>query len=413
MPSHLRRALMPAAKTDSSVHSLRDIAARSSSARVLDLHALALEAGDLPGYADRPMFTHPVLNRTIIAKHHPRLGEFDHRPDRRAVSTKVIFPFDANDLHLGGQFILVDQDDFREQFDRQLDYREGDRTRDLAVLKVIDNLPTLDPFLLREALTASKFDVAPCYFRLSPADQSEMLGFVAEQVSTLINLCFAGPGAEMHTDKAKRLSELLLAGGDSPELDPLRTALHLTPEQFTEAVFCWKAVLYYRWRSRGLAPDVMATRKAIGSVDLSRFEDHIAPFVAQALGRLETMMGECERRIAQMFKIYDDVFDALAEKHSPEPFRRMLVDGPRVFSRLGERMGRLEQVVSFWRHQFPDRRIRQAPPEAIVESLRHLLSALSIRSGADSRRSSARTWSSDADAIVQREPRGPVFRRAS
>jgi hypothetical protein len=404
---------MATAKTDTSVHSLRDIAARSSSARVLDLHALALEGADLSGYADRPMFTHPVLNRTIIVKHHPRPGEFDYRPDRRAVSTKVIFPFDANDLQLGGQFILVDQADFREQFDRQLDYLEGDRARDLAVLKVIDSLPTLDPFLLREALIASKFDVAPCYFRLSPTDQSEMLGFVAEQVTTLIDLCFAGPGSEIHADKAKRLSELLLAGRDSSELDPLREALHLAPAQFSEAVFCWKAVLYYRWRSRGLAPEVKATRKAIGSVDLGRFEDYTAPFVAQALGRLDSMMGECERRIAQMFKIYDDVFDALAEKRSPEPFRRMLVDGPRVFARLGERMGRLEQAVSFWRHQFPDRRIRQAPPEAIVESLRHLLSALSIRPGsADGRRATARIWS-DTDAGARREPRGPVFRRAS
>ena len=337
---------------------------------MLDLHSLALEAADLPGHAEKPLFTHPVLNRTIIVKHHPRPGEFDYRPDSRPVTTKVIFPFDATDLQLGGQFIVLDHTGYQEQLDRQLDFREGDRSRDLAVLKLIDTLPTLDPFLLREALTANKFDVAPSYFRLSPADQTEMLEFVAEQVSTLINLCFAGPGAEMHADKAKRLSELLLAGGDSPELDPLREALHLAPAQFTEAIFCWKAVLYYRWRSRGLAPEVKATRKAIGNVDLGRFENHTAPFVAQALGRIESMIGECERRIAQMFRIYDDVFDALAEKRSPEPFRKMLVDGPRVFARLGERMGRLEQVVSFWRHQFPDRRIRQAPTEAIVAGLR-------------------------------------------
>lgn len=405
---------MPVALSVTGVHSLRDIAALSSSARVLDLHAIALEGAELADYFDRPMFTHPVLNRTIIAKHHPRPGEFDDRPERRAVSTKVIFPFDSSDLQLGGQFILVDQVDFLEQFDRQLDYLEGDRARDLAVLKVVDSLPTLDPFLLREALTANGFDVAPCYFRLSPADQSEMLGFVADQVSTLIDLCFAGPGAEMHADKARRLSELLLAGGDSDELDPLRAALGLAPAQFAEAVFCWKAVLYYRWRSRALAPEVKATRKAIGAVNLGRFEDHTAPFVAEALGRLESMIGESERRIAQMFRTYDDVFDALAVKRSPEPLRRMLVDGPRIFARMGERMGRLEQLVSLWRHQFPDRRVLQAPPDSIIESLRYILGALSIRPGySDSRRSSGRTWTDANDAIVRSERGGPAFRRAS
>jgi len=51
----------------------------------------------------RPMFLHPVLNRTIIVKHHPRPGEFEYSPDRGAIVTKVIFPFDPNDLDLGGQ----------------------------------------------------------------------------------------------------------------------------------------------------------------------------------------------------------------------------------------------------------------------------------------------------------------------
>ena len=64
--------------------------------------------------------------------------------------------------------------------------------RDLTMLKLIDRLPTLDPFLLHEAFTANRIDVAPCYFRLSPSDKTEMRDFVAAQVETLINLCFAG-----------------------------------------------------------------------------------------------------------------------------------------------------------------------------------------------------------------------------
>ncbi len=53
----------------SGVQSLRSIAARSSSARVLDLHSLAMNAEELRDYRERPMFSHPVLNRTIIVKH--------------------------------------------------------------------------------------------------------------------------------------------------------------------------------------------------------------------------------------------------------------------------------------------------------------------------------------------------------
>jgi hypothetical protein len=87
---------------------------------------------------------------------------------------------------------------------------------------------------------------------------------------------------------------------------------------------------------------------------------------------------DCERRIAEMFRIYDEVFDALTAQRTPEPFRRFLIDGPRLFARLGERMGRLEQLTSYWSHQFPGLRTRQLRPEVIYDGLRNLLSALSL-----------------------------------
>ena len=76
---------------------------------MLDLHSLALEQAPDEAHRLRPMFIHPVLNRTIIVKHHPRPGEFEYAPDRGAIVTKVIFPFDPDDLDLGGQFLLVDE----------------------------------------------------------------------------------------------------------------------------------------------------------------------------------------------------------------------------------------------------------------------------------------------------------------
>ena len=366
---------MPALPTVSGVQSLRSITARSSSARVLDLHSLAFEQADNEAHRLRPMFEHPVLNRTIVVKHHSRPGEFDYAPNGGAIVTKVIFPFDPDDLDLGGQFLLVDSADLPAQLVRQLDYSEIDPARDLTMLQLLSRLPTLDPFLLHEALSANKFDVAPCYFRLSPTDKAEMSDFVAHQVETLIGLCF---GETTSSAKSKRLSELILNADDGPELDPLRQAMRMGEEQFSQAMFCWKAVLYYRWRSRGLWPDVKSTRFSIGGVDTHRFDVDSRRQARDAIGELEGMMGDSERRVAEMFRIYDNVFEALKESRTPEPFRRFLIEGPRLFARLGERMGRLEQLVSYWQHQFPGGRTRHLSPDAIVDGLRNLTSALSL-----------------------------------
>ena len=365
--------------TVTGVHSLRSITARAASARVLDLHALALEQGESEAHRDRPMFEHPVLNRTIIVKHHPRPGEFEYAADRGAIVTKVIFPFDPDDLDLGGQFLLIDDPALPAKLTRQLDYSDIDPARDITVLQLLDRLPTLDPFLLHEALGANKFDVARCYFRLSPADKAQMSEFVAHQVETLIGLCF---GDLASAGKTRRLSELILSADDGPELEPLRQALRMDEQQFSQAMFLWKAVLYYRWRSRGLMPEVKAAHRSIAAVETQGFDPDSGRFGRGAIAELEGLMSDCERRIAELFRIYDDVFEALTTSGSPEPFRRFLSDGPRVFARLGGRMGRLEQLVSFWQHQFPGGKTRHLSPEAIVDGLRNLTAVLSLGGGA-------------------------------
>jgi hypothetical protein len=363
------------------VQSLKHVTARASSARVLDLHSLAKECVDDAEHRDRPLFSHPVLNRTIIVKHHPRSGEIESEiGGDRAVVTKIIFPFDPEDLDLGGQFLLTGDAELADKLKRFLDYREeGDLERDMALLGVIDRLPTLDPFLLREALALQRVDVAPCYFRLSATDRSEMRDFVAHQVETLIGLCFS----TVSEAQAKKLSDLILSGGDDPELDPLREALRMTPDAFAEAMFCWKAVLYYRWRTRGLGPELKATLKSITGVQLSRFDPHSARFVRTALERLTSHIRECERRIAERFRHYDQVFEALTAQRTPEPFQRFLTQGPVVFADTGGSMGRLEQIVSYWAYQFPGGRTRDLSPDAIFDGLRNLLVALSIGAPVD------------------------------
>lgn len=384
---------MSALNAVTGIESLRSIAARSSSSRVLDLHSLALEAASDFDYQARPLFTHPVLNRTIIVKHHPRPGEFDLDSNRGAIITKVIFPFDPRDLDLGGQFLLVDDPDFLSQLERQLDFGDIDMDRDILVLMLLDRLPTLDPFLLRESLAANKLDVAPCYFRLSPQDRADMLNFVSEQVEMLIRLCFEKSAAT--AAQAKRLSALILAEGRSPELEPLRAPLRMTIGEFAQAMFCWKALLYYRWRSRQLGPMVKNTRRGIASLGQVRFDHDSRNVVRVAVTRLEELISECERGLASTFRTYDQVFQALTVERAAEPFRDFLIEGPKLFRALGERMGRLDQLSSYWGHQFPEGRIKHLTAEGVVEGLRNILNALSLRTSLTDANATSHIWRSD------------------
>jgi hypothetical protein len=361
-------------RVDAGVRNLKAIVATASSARILNLHGLAVEQPDDPDYVAKPMFVHPVLNRAIIAKHNVAPGEEERIAPRRFNATKIIFPFDPNDLNLGGQVIFVDQPDFLVLLTRRLEYGGRPLERDVAVLRVLDRLPTLDPFLVREMLARQHIEVDACYYRLSGPDKERMLGFVEAQMSSLIRLCFGEQGAS--DKRARRMAKLLLADGDSDELAPLKATLQMDDEDFAEAMFAWKAFLYYRWRAQTLAPELKSTLRSIRKLSRRGHDADTVDFVNNARELLEAAITEAWRDIAQTLKLYDRAYQGLTEDQKPESFRRFLSDGSGLFVELGGRMGRLEQVVSFWTYRLDQHAAMS--PDALMDNLRDLLQGLSI-----------------------------------
>jgi len=364
-------------KSVDGARSLKSIAATASSARVLDLHSIAAENPEDPDYLEQPLFIHPVLNRSIIVKHNVYAEEGDKLAPRRFTATKVIFPFDKADLNLGGQYLIVDQTDFIGLLTRHLDYTDRPLDRDLAVLRSVDRLPTLDPFLVREILNQQRIEVGRCYYQFSKADKAEMLHFVAGEIEALIRMCFGEMKA--NEKRTQRLSQLLLADQESPELEPLREAFGMAAEEFSEAMFSWKAFLYYRWRTRTLGPMLKATLRSISMVRSRRYERNDLSFVIRAKLILEKTITTSWREVGHSLRLYDRAFASLTEKESSENFRSFLTHSSSLFVELGERIGRLEQAVSFWNHRLGGERVSDLPPEELLDGMRDLLQALTIR----------------------------------
>ncbi len=358
------------------VRSLNALVAEASSARVLDLASLAAEKPTDKDYVARPMFLHPVLNRAILVKHNGGSPDSDPFAPRRLGATKVIFPFDVFDLNLGGQFLFVDQADFLPLLHRHLDYDDPVQLeRDVAVLRMLDKLPTLDPFLVRGILAHQKIDVARCYYRLSELDRSDMLAFVVSEMQALIKLCFKG--ADTGGDgPAKRLSLRLLGDADSPELELLRQALRMETAEFSEAMFTWKAFLYYRWRAQDLDPQVRATIKAFNGIRSRRFERDEVMFVNRCKGLVQRTVASLMEQVARHLQRYDEAFHALTSSGDPSSFRVFLAKGSGL--ELGEQIGGLEVVVGFWEHRFGRGRINAMSPCDMLDGMRDLIQGLSV-----------------------------------
>ena len=344
---------------------------------MLDLHALAVDPPPDPDYHERPLFVHPILNRAIIAKQNVRPGEETRSRPQRIDQTKVIFPFDAADLELGGHCLFIDRKTLPHVLGDYLDYAALPVDRDLEVLGLLDALPTLDPFLLRECLAQRGIDVAPCYFQFHADDQGDMLAFVAKELSALVALCF---GEVAHQDeRARRMSSLLLADQNNPELLPLREALRMGPAEFADAVFAWKGFLYYRWKTRSLAPALRTARRGISQIPLRGYDDDIAQLIRGAKQAIDkAIIGICVD-VRETLRVYDRAFSALTDNENPEAFRAFLHSGSKMFVDVGVRVGRLEQVVTFWAERFGPRNGTAMSPDHQLDALRDVLREIRSR----------------------------------
>lgn len=334
---------------------VRDLAAlyrNGSTSRVLNLCAVQTMDGDDPDYRSRPFFTSKVLNTSIILKHRVRRDELYMLEAPQTIATKIIIPFEHADLGLGAQSMMIGQRGWREIF-KDLCRDSKNYARDLKVVSLVDALPSVDPFLLREHLRRHGVDVGRCYFAISPADYERMQAFVSEQIGRLIELAYQRRGGS--DVEAAKLVKILLSTQVDERLEPLRLTLNLEGEAYKDGVFSWKGFLYYKWMLNDLWPKLIAVMDEIHRVDIGGVREHeVARYVDQAMQRLGVTISRFRRDVSQTLMVYDRAYHELTANGQPVAFRDFLVQAPDMFSSLGERIGGIAHIASFWRYRFPE-----------------------------------------------------------
>jgi len=345
--------------TDRAVRNLEHLKSSASTARVLNLLRVWEENGDSapdgavrnPDWAARPIFRTAALNRALIIKHRLRRNETDLFTGRRQVATKVVIPIDDADLKTGGRYVFVNQIGFERMMMEA--FGVAPNHPDIETLRLIDKLPSLDPFLLREQLRRGGLDPSPCYFSISDSDLQRMLAFVRSEIEPLVTLSLGADTVAVNSDSAGRMASKILSNTPGDQLDALRLTLRLAPEQYQEGVFCWKGFLYYKWTLAALLGEVagvaeaVRTIKPVGKVDRAA-KEYLARSRDVLRGRIIKTCDEVSRTL----RVYDDAYAKLTQEGRPIAFRDFLLDAPSMFAKLGDQLGAVQHIVSYWRFRF-------------------------------------------------------------
>jgi hypothetical protein len=350
---------------DRSVRSLSALATASSS-RVLNLAQIALAQSGNPSHASAPLFHSVTMNNAIVLKHRLRADETYLFAEPRAVATKVIIPFERTDLRVGGRSFFVGQRGWQESFREAGNYAgRFDMKHDLDVLTLLDAVPSLDPFLLREALRNHDFLPDACYFEISAADQARMYASAAQEVRKLTALAMQGAGQSQVASSAKIISALL-SSEVGEKLEPLRATLRLSSDEFREGVFSWRGFLYYKWSMAELKPQVLKVLRDLNTIRIGGQADHeTLSVIAGSKRAIPVSVKRNLDEVARVLAVYDDAYTALIDHLDPTAFRRFLLDAPPLFLEMGEKMGAMAHIASFWRYRFP----AGAPRNADVEEM--------------------------------------------
>ena len=366
--------------TDRSIRFLTSLGGASTS-RVLNLSQVALTNTENPEYRSQPFFQSPIINTAFLLKHRVRSDETYMFPALRPVATKIIVPFDINDLRAGGRSFFVDQRGYLETLRSIGNYREGEIERDMEVLRLVNTIPSLDPFLLREHLRNYNFKIAPCYFSIAQGDQRRMHEFVSDELSKLIQLASGGDGNGTDAAASRMVSALLSSEVDE-KLAPLRATLGLTGEDFREGVFSWRGFLYYKWSMGNFWPDVMSILREVKEVrPIGPMDTELRAYLASTKRSIIEMVRDNGNHVNKVLSIYDESFNDLVTHQTPKTFRDFLLSAPHMFLELGEKMGSISHIVSFWRYRFPRNTPKTVDPEELTSIFQDFTSGFAQNSG--------------------------------
>ena len=365
---------------DRTVRRLTALQESASTARVLNLSGITRQGAADPATLTPPFFDHPLLNRGIILKHRIRPNEAEAFLTIRQNATKIMLPIDPNDLRLGAHYFFMGQRDFDDVtahvFGNALAHGQHDR----QVLDLIDALPSLDPFLLREHLRRHGFEPARAYFNISDADLERMHAYVEAEITPLVAMSFK---AELGSKAAAaKLVNKILSSNAPDDLGPLRGVLMLDEKEFLDGIFAWRGFLYYKWVLESLHRRTAAVTAAIELVQPRGPRDpECTAYIGPARNRICVAVQKTLASIGEMLSVYDRAYQGLTEKGNPAGFRDFLLTAPAMFTNLGEQLGAVQHIVSYWTHRFPPGRPAIASAQELMDFLIDFEDSLSCIEG--------------------------------
>lgn len=320
-------------------------------------------------------FRNKPMNRLVLIK--DAVPETDPRSSTSSIGTKLYFPFNENDIYEGGRTIFVHdkhlEHAFAENFG-ETGLKPDLLADDTKILRVLDQLPSLDPFLMKDALRNNGFDINPAYFEVGKELWNEIETYILQSFEPLVQAAY--PGSTIDSDeRARVLVQKIWEGRDLDTLRPLAAAFKLPAGHELDIFAAWKGINFYAFQFDRAKPLMMEM--------MTWFKDlQIPAGVLSAAERKELMgnLDEAKNQLRAEWQLADNIirdyrnsYDKLfRKKEGADDFMAFLKRSHKAYWDIGNALGKTSHASYCWNamsKRFPNRKM---PWEQMQEIIRLL-----------------------------------------
>lgn len=320
-------------------------------------------------------FKNKPMNKLVLIK--DTIPESEARGAQSSIGTKVYFPFNENDIYEGGRTIFAHDRTFEKALAQN--FGEGALkadalASDLRMISILDRLPSMDPFLMKDTLKNNGFDVNPAYFEVSKELWTEIETYILQGFEPLVRAAFPNSN-EATDDMARQLVQKIWEGRDLDTLRPLAAAFQLPKGQELEIFAAWKGINFYAFqfeRAKPLMFELFAWLK-----DLS------IPVVAISAQERKELYAQLEEAKNQMrnewqtadniIKSYQTSYDKLFRlKQGSTEFLAFLKNSNKSYWEIGNALGKTGHASYCWNVISKRHPNRKLPWEQLLEVIQML-----------------------------------------
>jgi hypothetical protein len=295
-------------------------------------------------------FRNQKLNAILLIK--DTVPEQDRRPGMPFVGTKLYFPFNEENIYEGGRTLFLHEkaaekaiiDHFGESaFDKAL-FEE-----DVRIMRLLDSLPSLDPFLMKDIFLRQKMPMNEAYFEVSEEAWNEIETFMLQRFETLVRAAF--PESETTDEKARLLIDKIWEARDMDALQPLILAFRLPQANALDIFSSWRGIVYYSYQYQSEQVKMMELIRwlkdanhpytGVPGADSKAVQDQLT-FVT------ERLRGEWQK-IETIVRDYEDSYNKMfLEKSSSTKFLEFLRGSNETYWTLGNCLGKTNHAIYCW-----------------------------------------------------------------